>query len=71
MPPRDWKVRIDDILDAMARIQRYTSGMSLEQFRSDEKTVDAVVRSHFVGKTPKIGGKNGGGDQDGPAHHQR
>ncbi len=48
MPPRSWKLRIEDILQATARIQRYTDGMSFETFGVDEKTVDAVVRNLTV-----------------------
>jgi uncharacterized protein with HEPN domain len=43
--PRDYKVYLEDVLQAIARIRRYTSGMSLETFSNDDKTVDAVVRN--------------------------
>ena len=42
MPRRDWRVRIEDILAAVERVQRYTAGMDLASFLADEKTVDAV-----------------------------
>lgn len=29
----------------MRKVERYTDGMTLEAFRADEKTVDAVVRN--------------------------
>ena len=46
MPPkRDWKLRIKDILDAINQIRAYTLGMTFEQFSSDRKTVDAVIRN--------------------------
>lgn len=45
MPPRDWRLRVEDILDAIARIERYVEGLGFEQFQSDQKTVDAVVRN--------------------------
>ena len=48
MPPRDWALRISDILDAIARIQRYTSDISFDDFSADEKTVDAVVRNFGI-----------------------
>src|SRR2546423_13410128 len=41
-PARDWRVRIEDILAAVERVQRYTAGMDLASFLADEKTVDAV-----------------------------
>ena len=34
-----------DILEAITRIESHTSGMRLEDFRSDTKTVDAVERN--------------------------
>jgi uncharacterized protein with HEPN domain len=40
--------RLEDILEAAARIQRYAGGLSLAAFEADEKTVDAVVRNFIV-----------------------
>ena len=48
MPPRDWRLRLRDILDAIAAIQEYTAGMDFESFCRDRKTVDAVVRNFTV-----------------------
>jgi uncharacterized protein with HEPN domain len=45
LPPREWRLRLDDILEAIARIQRYVEGLTFEQFQADQKTVDAVVRN--------------------------
>lgn len=45
MPKRDPDLLIKDMLAAMGKIERYTSGMDQELFRQDEKTVDAVVRN--------------------------
>jgi predicted nucleotidyltransferase len=39
------KLRISDILDAIAAIQEYTAGMNLKRFTEDRKTVDAVARN--------------------------
>jgi len=44
MPPRDWRLRIRDILEAIALIEDYTRGLDLAAFRTDGKTVDAVLR---------------------------
>lgn len=42
-------LRIEDylthILEAIARIQEYTSGMDRAMFMSDRKTCDAVIRN--------------------------
>src|SRR6476469_3643511 len=32
MPPRNWRMRIEDILQATDRIGRYTSGLSFEDY---------------------------------------
>ncbi len=48
MPPRNWQLRISDILQAIAKIQAYTSAMDFPRFAADEKTVDAVVRNITV-----------------------
>src|SRR3989442_899246 len=42
VPARDWRLRIEDILAAVERVQRYAAGMDLASFLADEKTVDAV-----------------------------
>jgi uncharacterized protein with HEPN domain len=48
VPPRNWIVRIQDILDAIKKIEKYTSGMTQEQFSADEKTIDAVIRNFTI-----------------------
>lgn len=45
---RDWKLRVDDILTCIEKIQKYTAGMTFEQFRDDLKTIDAVVRNFEI-----------------------
>jgi uncharacterized protein with HEPN domain len=42
VPPRDWQLRVRDILDAIAAIQAHVRGMDWETFRGDQKTIDAV-----------------------------
>ena len=48
MPSRDWKLRIEDILEAIDDIGRFTNDMSFETFSSDQKTVNAVLYSIAV-----------------------
>ncbi len=43
MPARDWKLRIEDILEAIQEIIQYTDGMTFEAFCKDTKTVKAVL----------------------------
>ncbi|MBI4579099.1 MAG: DUF86 domain-containing protein [Planctomycetes bacterium] len=48
MPPRHWKLRVADILDAISAIRQYTAGMDYDAFSADSKTVDAVIRNITV-----------------------
>lgn len=48
MPHRSWELRIVDIVDAIEIVLDYTAGMTLEQFVSDRKTIDAVVRNFII-----------------------
>ena len=43
--PRDSRVYLDDILESIARIRRYTTGLPRDGFVADDKTIDAVVRN--------------------------
>jgi uncharacterized protein with HEPN domain len=45
---RSWTFRIDHILEAIDKIQRYTAGMTLDQFVANELVVDAVIRNFLV-----------------------
>lgn len=45
MPKRAPELLLTDMLAAIRKVERYTSGMNQEQFREDEKTIDAVVRN--------------------------
>ena len=45
MPYRSWKFRIDDIIEAINKVERYTNGIDFASWQNDEKTVDAVIRN--------------------------
>lgn len=45
---KDYKAYINHILDAIASIQKYTQGMSFDEFAKDEKTIDAVIRNYAI-----------------------
>jgi uncharacterized protein with HEPN domain len=45
MSRRDWTLFVADMLEACDKIAEYTSGMGLEEFCADSRTVDAVVRN--------------------------
>jgi len=52
--PRDGAVFLDDIVEACEKVGRYTVGMTLENFRQDERTIDAVVRNlEILGEAAK------------------
>jgi uncharacterized protein with HEPN domain len=44
-PERSWRMRVNDILACIEKIQVYTQEMTCEQFCADGKTVDAVIRN--------------------------
>ncbi|MGK5089222.1 DUF86 domain-containing protein [Bdellovibrionota bacterium FG-2] len=48
MQHRDWKLRIEDMLEAISHIHQYTQGFTLEAFCADQKTIDAVVRNFEI-----------------------
>lgn len=43
MPSRDWRQRIQDILQSIAEILQRTAGMEFEDFRADSTIVKAVL----------------------------
>lgn len=45
MSKREPFILLQDIEEAIGKIERYTNGMSLDDFMDDEKTIDAVVRN--------------------------
>lgn len=48
MPPREWRHRVDDILSAIAKMLRYTQGMTFEEFLANDMAMDAVRLNIFV-----------------------
>jgi uncharacterized protein with HEPN domain len=42
---KDWRVRVEDILEAIERIDRYTTDMGEAAFIADDRSIDAVVRN--------------------------
>jgi uncharacterized protein with HEPN domain len=43
MSRRDNDILVSDILDCSNKISKYTADYSFEQFKDDDKTVDAVI----------------------------
>lgn len=53
--PRDSKVYLEDILEAIQKIRVYTAGLSFEEFRQDSKTSDAAIRNlEIIGEAVKM-----------------
>jgi uncharacterized protein with HEPN domain len=48
MSDREPRLLIGDIIDAAEKIKEYTSNLSFENFISDSKTVDAVIRNFEI-----------------------
>ncbi len=46
--PKDYRVYLDDIVQAIEKIRDYTNGLSLENFANDSKTIDAVNRNFGI-----------------------
>ena len=45
---RDYLVYVDDILEAIEKIDKYTRGMSLKDLSGNEMAIDAIVRNFEV-----------------------
>jgi len=43
MFPRDWRARLEDILEAINNLQAYIKDMTFEEFASDRKTMSAAA----------------------------
>ena len=48
MPPRRWRYRIQDILDAIDRVADYVDDLDEESFAASSLVVDAVLRNLTV-----------------------
>lgn len=48
MSRRNWRIRIQDMLDAAKKIVHYVEGMTFEGFARDDKAYDAVIRQLTV-----------------------
>ena len=48
MSPRSSLARLDDMLEAVEKILRYTAGMTSDQLQADAKTLDAVIMNFSV-----------------------
>ena len=53
--PRDSEVYLEDILQAIGKIRKYTAGLTRNDLDQDEKTLDAVIRNlEIIGEAAKM-----------------
>ena len=45
MSKRDWRILLEDILEAAAKIEQYTINLTQDDFIKNSMVVDAVVRN--------------------------
>lgn len=51
---KDWRVRVEDMIEAIERIRRYADGMDVKAFVADDRTIDAVIRNlEILGEAAK------------------
>jgi uncharacterized protein with HEPN domain len=51
---REYRLYIDDILEAVEKIEKYVEGLSYDEFTEDAKTIDAVIRNfQIIGEATK------------------
>ena len=45
MSKQDYRLFLEDMLEAVEMIEEYTKGYSFKDFKNDRKTIDTVVRN--------------------------
>lgn len=51
---REWRLLLADIHDGCIKVQRYTSGMSFEEFEKNDLVIDATIRNlEIIGEACK------------------
>ena len=54
MSSRDWIFRIQDILQAIEKVEDYIKGMTASQFKKNSLVLDAVIRNlEVIGEASK------------------
>ena len=54
MALRHYNLYIEDILECIGKIKKYTKGVTFKQFSKDQKTIDAVIRNfEIIGEATK------------------
>jgi uncharacterized protein with HEPN domain len=51
---RDWRFYLEDVVESARKIERYTEGLTFDQFRLRDMVIDAVVRNlEIIGEAAK------------------
>jgi len=54
MSKRDFKLFLEDILNSIQKVERYTSGLTYREFSKNELVLDAVIRNlEIIGEAVK------------------
>lgn len=54
MSTRNWRLRVEDILEAIERIEEYTKNYQYHQWQQDRKTINAVIHNiEIIGETAR------------------
>ena len=54
MSKRHWRLFAEDILECVEKLESYVKGVTFEEFKSDSRTADAVVRNlEIIGEAAK------------------
>lgn len=54
MSKREWKLFIEDILESIEKIEEYIRNTEFDDFKKDNRTIDAVVRNlEIIGEAAK------------------
>lgn len=54
MFPRDWKFRLEDMVESIDLIEEYVKNMDRNSWSQDRKTIDAVIRNlEVIGEAAK------------------
>jgi len=52
--PKDYRVYLEDIMEAITKIEKYTGNLIFEEFRKNELVIDAVIRNlEIIGEAVK------------------
>ncbi|TRU51109.1 MAG: DUF86 domain-containing protein [Microcystis aeruginosa Ma_QC_Ch_20071001_S25] len=48
MPSRDWRLRVQDILESISEIEQRTKAMTFEEFAKNQTNIKAVLYDFII-----------------------